>query len=64
MVKSDDIDRAGELVDLGRLLTRWLFHWDDIWSDSEQRHLAASETQNWLSRVSEIADTQPESLSA
>ncbi|HEY9800016.1 MAG TPA: hypothetical protein V6D25_06620 [Leptolyngbyaceae cyanobacterium] len=64
MVKADDIDRAGELVDLGRLLTRWLFHWDEIWPDSDQRQLAASQTQNWLSRVLEIADTKPESLTA
>ncbi|WP_414754452.1 hypothetical protein [Anabaena sp. CCY 9910] len=64
MVKADDIDRAGELVDLGRLLTRWLFHWNEIWSDTEQRQSAARQTQGWLSRVLEIADIQPESLSA
>jgi hypothetical protein len=64
MVKADDIDRACELVDLVRLMTNWLFHWDNIWSDAEQRQLAARQTQGWLSRVLEIADTQPESLSA
>ncbi|BAY41940.1 hypothetical protein NIES2111_63360 (plasmid) [Nostoc sp. NIES-2111] len=64
MVKADDIDRAAELVDLGRLFTRWLFHWDEIWSDAEQRQSAARQTQGWLHRVTEIADTQPESLSA
>jgi hypothetical protein len=64
MVKADDIDRACELVDLVRLMTNWLFHWDNIWSDAEQRQLAARQTQNWLHRVTEIADTQPESLSA
>lgn len=64
MVKADDIDRACELVDLGRLLTRWLFHWDEIWSDAEQRQSEASQAQGWLSRVLEIADTQPKSLSA
>jgi hypothetical protein len=44
MVKADDIDRACELVDLGRMLTRWLFHWDNIWSDAEQKQSASIET--------------------
>ncbi|QLE58335.1 hypothetical protein [Nostoc sp. TCL26-01] len=64
MVKSDDIDRAAELVDLGRLLTRWLFHWEKIWFDAQQRQSALEQTQYWLHRVLEIADTEPESLSA
>ncbi|BAT56946.1 hypothetical protein NOS3756_59580 (plasmid) [Nostoc sp. NIES-3756] len=64
MVEAQDIDRACELVDLVRLMTNWLFDWDNIWSDTEQMRLAASQTQNWLHRVTEIADTQPESLSA
>ncbi|MBD6621198.1 hypothetical protein FNW02_37265 [Komarekiella sp. 'clone 1'] len=64
MVKADDIDRACELVDLGRVLTHWLFHWDKIWSDTEQKRVAQGQTQDWLRRVLEIADTQPESLSA
>jgi hypothetical protein len=64
MVEAQDIDRACELVDLVRLMTNWLFDWDNIWSDTEQMQLAASQTQNWLHRVTEIADTQPESLSA
>ncbi|MBH8575418.1 hypothetical protein I8752_20880 [Nostocaceae cyanobacterium CENA369] len=64
MVKADDIDRACELVDLGRILTRWLFHWNEIWTNAQQRQLAAEQTQTWLHRVLEIADTQPESLSA
>ncbi|MBC1314823.1 hypothetical protein GNE88_27895, partial (plasmid) [Trichormus variabilis PNB] len=36
MVKAQDIDRACELVDLVRLMTNWLFDWDEIWSDTEQ----------------------------
>ncbi|AFY44464.1 hypothetical protein [Nostoc sp. PCC 7107] len=64
MVKADDIDRAAELVDLVRLLTRWLFHWDNIWSDSEQKQFAFQQIQDWLHRVLEIAATEPESLSA
>ncbi|MEH2467997.1 hypothetical protein [Nostoc sp.] len=64
MVKADDIDRAAELVDLGRLLTRWLFHWENIWSDGEQKQSAFLETSYWLRRVLEISGTEPESLTA
>lgn len=64
MVKADDIDRAAELVDLGRLLTRWLFNWENIWSDAEQKQSASVETSYWLRRVLEISRTEPESLSA
>jgi hypothetical protein len=64
MVKADDIDRACELVDLGRMLTRWLFHWENIWSDAEQKQSASLETSYWLHRVLEISRTEPESLSA
>ncbi|BAY20174.1 hypothetical protein NIES21_60440 (plasmid) [Anabaenopsis circularis NIES-21] len=64
MVQADDIDRACELVDLGRLLTRWLFHWDEIWSDAQQKQAAVVATGDWLRRVLEIADTEPEPLSA
>lgn len=64
MVKANDIDRAAELVDLVRLLTRWIAHWDKIWSDEEQKRVAQGQTQDWLRRVLEIADTEPESLSA
>ncbi|MCC5669218.1 hypothetical protein LC653_36615 [Nostoc sp. CHAB 5784] len=64
MVKADDIDRAAELVDLGRLLTRWLFNWENIWSDAEQKQSASLETSYWLRRVLEISSTEPESMSA
>lgn len=64
MVKADDIDRACELVDLVRLLTRWLFHWDNIWTDAEQKQSASVEISYWLQRVLEISRTEPESLTA
>ncbi|MBD2491958.1 hypothetical protein [Aulosira sp. FACHB-615] len=64
MVKADDIDRACELVDLVRLMTNWLFHWDEIWSDAQQKQAAAVASGDWLRRVLEIADTEPEPLSA
>jgi hypothetical protein len=64
IVKADDIDQAAELVDLGRVLTRWLFNWDNIWSDDEQKQVAAGQTQDWLCRVLEILGTETKSLSA
>ena len=64
MVKADDIDRACELVDLVRLLTNWLFNWENIWSDAEQKQSASLETSYWLRRVLEISGTEPESMSA
>jgi hypothetical protein len=64
MVKALDIDRACELVDLVRLMTNWLFHWDEIWSDTQQKQAAAVATGDWLRQVLEIADTEPEFLSA
>ncbi len=64
MVKADDIDRACELVDLVRLMTRWLFHWDDIWTDAEQKQSASAQISYWLQRVLEISRTEPESLTA
>ncbi|MBW4669383.1 MAG: hypothetical protein KME60_18675 [Cyanomargarita calcarea GSE-NOS-MK-12-04C] len=55
MVKADDIDRAAELVDLVRVLTRWLFKWDTIWSDTTEKLSAAQQTEDWLRRVLEIS---------
>ncbi|MEH2195535.1 MAG: hypothetical protein V7K98_23245 [Nostoc sp.] len=64
MVKADDIDQAAELVDLVRVLTRWLFKWDTIWSDATEKLSAAQQTENWLKRVLEISGRESESLSA
>jgi hypothetical protein len=64
MVQADDIDQAAELVDLVRVLTRWLFKWDTIWSDATEKLSAAQQTENWLKRVLEISGRESESLSA
>ena len=68
MVKKDDIDQAAELVDLGRVLTRWLFDREKIWSDStdnvETRTQASSQAQQWLQRVFEISQTYERSVNA
>ncbi len=67
MVKKDDIDQAAELVDLGRVLTRWLFDKEKIWSDLtdnvETRYIASAQAQQWLQRVLEISQTYERSVS-
>ncbi|MBD2513361.1 hypothetical protein H6G91_40505, partial [Nostoc muscorum FACHB-395] len=45
-------------------LTNWLFDWENIWSDAEQKQSASLETSYWLRRVLEISGTELESLSA
>ncbi|MBP5974347.1 hypothetical protein HW132_16805 [Brasilonema sp. CT11] len=50
-----DIDQAAELVDLGRVLTRWLFNWEKIWSDSKEKTKITQQAEDWLKRVLEIS---------
>ncbi|NMG17992.1 hypothetical protein [Brasilonema bromeliae] len=57
-----DIDQAAELVDLGRVLTRWLFDWEKIWSDSKEKTKIAQQAEDWLKRVLEISRSQSESI--
>ncbi|MUG93765.1 hypothetical protein F7734_15605 [Scytonema sp. UIC 10036] len=57
-----DIDQAAELVDLGRVVTRWLFHWDKIWLDSVEKTKVIQQAEDWLARVLEIAQIQSHSI--
>jgi len=59
-----DIDQAAELVDLGRVLTRWLFNWEKIWSDSTEKTKAIQQAEDWFERVLEISQIQSQSISA
>jgi hypothetical protein len=59
-----DIESSAELVDLGRVLTRWLFSWDKIRSDSTEKVKIAQQTEDWLKRVLEISELLSESISA
>jgi hypothetical protein len=56
------IDRAAELVDLGRVLTRWLFELEKIWDDSQEKMQVAQQTEHWFQRVLEISQLQRESI--
>jgi hypothetical protein len=57
-----DIDRAAELVDLGRVLTRWLFNLEKIWSDRQEKIQVAQQAEQWRKRVVEISQLQGESI--
>ena len=59
-----DIDQAAELVDLGRVLTRWLFNWEKIWSDSIEKNKAIQLADDWFKRVLEISLLQSQSITA
>jgi len=50
-----DIDLAAELVDLGRVLTQWLFNWEKICSNSPEKTHIAQQVEQWLNRVWEIS---------
>ncbi len=49
-----DIDQAAELVDLGRILARWLFKWETIWFNGEVRSEITQVTRNWSERVKSL----------
>ncbi|MDF5725943.1 MAG: hypothetical protein PUP91_36950, partial [Rhizonema sp. PD37] len=59
-----DIDLAAELVDLGRVLTRWLFNWEQIWSDATEKSQALQLAEDWIKRVLEISLLQSQSMTA
>ncbi|MDF5728374.1 MAG: hypothetical protein PUP92_10130 [Rhizonema sp. PD38] len=59
-----DIDQAAELVDLGRVLTRWLFNWEKIWFDSTEKSKAIQQAEDWFERVLEISQIQSQSITA
>lgn len=59
-----DIDQAAELVDLGRVLTHWLFKWEKIWSDSTEKTKAIQQAGDWFERILEISQIQSQSITA
>jgi hypothetical protein len=58
-----DVDQAAEIVDLGRILTRWLFNWEKIRSDSAARKQVQTEVASLSQRVLEMSGLLPESIS-
>ncbi|MEA5506379.1 hypothetical protein VB735_25365 [Halotia wernerae UHCC 0503] len=58
-----DIDQAAELVDLGRTLTRWLFNWEKIRSDTTAITQVTQEVGLWSHRVLDISGLLSEPIS-
>lgn len=58
-----DIEQAAEIVDLGRTLTRWLFSWEKIRSDSAALAKVQTEVSLWSQRVLEMSGLLSESIS-
>ncbi len=50
-----DVDSSAELVDLGRVLTRWLFNWEKIWVDTDSRTEVAQIASGLSERVREMS---------
>ena len=46
-----DAERAAELVDLQRLLSRWKLSWRDWWEDDQKREEMANLAQQWRDRL-------------
>ena len=53
--KEMEIDTAAELLDLQRILTRWLFHWDSIWSNIAERTQLTDIAGTWSERVLDMS---------
>lgn len=48
-----DVDQAAKLVDMGRVLTRWLFDWEKIWTDTDSRNEVAQIAGSLSERILE-----------
>jgi hypothetical protein len=49
-----NIEQAVELVDVGRVLTRWLFDWEKIWTDTDCRNEVAQIAGSLSERILEM----------
>ncbi len=58
-----DVDQAAELVDMGRVLTRWLFDWEKIWTDTDSRNEVAQIAGSLSERILEMPELSQTSYS-
>ena len=56
-----DVNQAAEIVELGRVLTYWLFNWEKIRSDATALIQVQTEVSFWSERVLEMSGLLPES---
>ena len=50
-----DVDRAFELAQMQRQLSRWHIHWSEIWADDSGRLEISSLAQTWANFIREMA---------
>lgn len=50
-----DIDRAFELAQMQRQLSRWHLHWEEIWAQDSGRSEISTLAQIWAIRIREMA---------
>jgi hypothetical protein len=50
-----DVDRAFELAQMQRQLSRWHLHWVETWENHSTRLEIVTVTQHWADRVREMA---------
>ncbi|GAB4364822.1 MAG: hypothetical protein Kow00121_00830 [Elainellaceae cyanobacterium] len=61
MQNEADLMLAQELLTLGRQLTRWKLHWQDLWQDTSKRSEIAITAERWSSLMLERSGLlQPE----
>ena len=49
-----DVDRAFELAQIQRQLSRWHIHWEQIWANDTSRLEIFTLTQAWAARIQEM----------
>ena len=50
-----DVERAFELVQIQRQLSRWHIHWQQTWTNDVSRLEISTLTQTWVARIQEMA---------
>jgi ferredoxin-fold anticodon binding domain-containing protein len=50
-----DVERAFELVQIQRQLSRWHIHWQQTWTNDASRQEISTLAQTWVARIQEMA---------
>ena len=50
-----DVDRAFELAQIQRQLSRWHIHWQQTWTNDVSRQEISTLAQTWVARIQEMA---------
>jgi hypothetical protein len=51
-----DVDRAFELAQIQRHLSRWHIHWQQTWTNEIDRSEISTLAQTWAARIHELAE--------